>query len=60
VAGPDDLGARLEVTKEGKFSHPQKLSARPARSSKNSSDSVIQTAGPYHQLTPSRYTKGAT
>jgi hypothetical protein len=56
VAGPDDLGARLEVTKEGKFSHPQKLSARPARSSKNSSDSVIQTAGPYHQLTPSHYT----
>jgi hypothetical protein len=37
----DDLGARLKMTKGGRFCHPATLSARPARLKKRSSDNAL-------------------
>jgi hypothetical protein len=37
----DDLRARLEVTKEGTFCHPERLGGSPARLKKSSSDSAL-------------------
>ncbi|MFT5065250.1 MAG: hypothetical protein ACI9PY_003763 [Ascidiaceihabitans sp.] len=46
VSQTDDLGARLEVAKRAAFCHPLKLSARPTRLNKFSSDSVVAASHP--------------